>query len=241
MIDAFNYLSKEVPTLIFYETIGNANIEVTCSEIEKPTIETDAPKDFFIAGEGGAKEIVQSGKYNIITNGTISIYQSPHGAIECDFPNVEIHELIHVFGFDHSEDKRSLMNPLLNSCEQTLDSSIIVELNRLYSESNLPDLYFEDLTAVKKGRYIDFNVTIKNIGTVSAENIKFFVIEDGEIIEQKQIDEISFGAGLILRVENLRLNNLNPKEIKFVIDKDNLIRELEEKNNLAIVNMTGSN
>jgi len=241
MIEAFNYLSKEVPVISFYETPDNANIEVTCSEIEKPTIETDAPKDFFIAGEGGAKEIIQAGKYNIITNGTISLYQSPHGAIKCDFPNVEVHELIHVFGFDHSSDKKSLMNPLLNSCDQTLDSSIINELNRLCSEPNLPDLYFEDMKVVKKGRYIDFNVSIKNIGTISAENINLFVLEDGKIIEEKQIEAISFGAGLILRVENLKLNSLNPKEIRFVIDKDNLIKELDKKNNLAIVNMTHSN
>lgn len=47
MIEAFNYLSGEVPVISFYETIESPNIEVTCSEIEKPTIETDAPKDFF--------------------------------------------------------------------------------------------------------------------------------------------------------------------------------------------------
>jgi subtilase family serine protease len=31
------------------------------------------------------------------------------------------------------------------------------------------------------------------------------------------------------------LSHLDPKEIKFVIDKDSLIQELDEKNNIAIV------
>lgn len=235
MIAALDYLSGQVSFIRFKETSDNADIEITCSEIERSTVDSDSSKDFFIAGEGGAKEIIQTGKYNVITSGAISLYKSPHGAIECDFPNVEIHELIHVFGFDHSSDKNSLMNPLLNSCDQVLDPSIINELKRLYSEQNLADLYFENVTAVKKGRYLDFNVTIKNSGTINAKNINFFVFDDGELIEEKQIDEISFGAGMVFRVENLKMSHLDPKEIKFVIDKDNLINELDKKNNMVIV------
>ena len=240
MIGAFNYLSEEISYISFQETFDNPDIYVTCSEIEKLTPESDSPKDFFIAGEGGAKEIIQSGKYNIITNGTISLYKSPHGAIECDFPNIEIHELIHVFGFDHSKNKNSLMNPLLDSCDQLLDPIILEELKRLYSEKNLPDLYFEDVKAVKKGRYLDFSITIKNMGTINAKNINFLVLDDGEIIEKKEIDEINFGAGLLFEVENLKLAHLDPKEIKFVIDKDNLIQELDEKNNVVIVKSNNS-
>ena len=89
------------------------------------------------------REIVQTGRYNVITNGTVLLYKETN-AQNCDWANVELHELIHVFGFGHSNNSNSLMYPYLENCNQKLDDSIIKELTRLYSEENLADLYFDN-------------------------------------------------------------------------------------------------
>ncbi len=229
--EAFRIFSEKIEYISFIQVPENADIEVICSPNGKQ--QSSSEKDYFIAGEGGAKEIVQVGKYNIITNGTILLYKYPDDYPKCETPNIELHELVHVFGFGHSEDKKSLMNPYLVSCDQVLDGYIIDELKRLYSEKNLPDLYFEDISAVKKGRYLDFNLTVKNSGDIDAENVNLTILEDGEVIETRDLKELKFGAGIFMSVENLKLIHLNPKKITFIIDRDNEIDEINEKNNLA--------
>jgi hypothetical protein len=229
VIDAFEYLSKEVDTIVFYESL-NPDIEVSCSELKK-----DIEGDYFIAGEGGAREIFDTGRYNIINKGIISLYENPHGSIECNWPNIEIHELIHVLGFGHSPNKNSVMYHLMESCNQRLDSSIITELKRLYSEENLPDLYFEQLNVTKKGRYLDFNLTVRNSGSVTAKGVTLSILDEGKIVDTFNLDEVRYSRGIIFIVENFNLIHRDPSEIKFVIDQDNKIKELDEENNIAIV------
>jgi hypothetical protein len=227
----FQRLQEDIGVISFFETSKDPDIEVSCSQEDK----TLAGSDYFIAGEGGARKIVQTGRYNIITNGVILLYKSPHRSIKCNWPNVELHELIHVFGFGHSENPKSVMYPYLEDCSQKLDSEIIIELKRLYSEENFPDLYFEEVVAVKKGRYLDFNLTIKNSGSLDAKDIIFSVLDDQEVIQTKEIDDLRFGAGISIQVQNLKLLSRNPKEISFVIDRANNIKEIDEQNNVARV------
>ena len=228
MIEAFDELKNKVGIISFYSSINNPDIEVSCSESTKHSIE----KDYFIAGEGGAKEIIQTGRYNVITQGVILLYGEKKG-IECDWPNVELHELLHVFGFDHSPDENSLMFQYLESCSQKLDESIINTLKELYSKENLPDLYFNNVTGVKKGRYLDFNVTVKNSGTIDAENVFLAVFDGEDRLDNFDLKNIDFGAGISFSAQNLKLNSRSSNNIKLVIDADNLVKEIDEENNLA--------
>ncbi|MDP2925009.1 MAG: CARDB domain-containing protein [Nanoarchaeota archaeon] len=231
VIKAFNILSEEIGYINFYDSIKNADIEVICSENDKQKLNSE--KEFFIAGEGGAREIVKTGKNNVIINGTILLYKYSQNYKQCNAPNVEIHELIHVFGFDHSENKNSLMNPYLISCNQKIDESIVLELKRLYSESNFPDLYFEEVKAIKRGRYLDFNVTIKNSGTIDSMNTSLGVYEDGKLIESEPLGIIKFGGGVFYNVESLRISKSNPNKIVFKIDPNNTVKENDKTNNVA--------
>jgi len=232
MKEAFEELSSKVGLIKFYEVLDNADIEVICEE-EKRNIE----EEYFIAGEGGAREIIPTGRYNIISGGTVILHGNPHGFLECNWANVELHELIHVFGFNHSENPNSLMYPYLESCEQQLDETIIDKLIELYSIGNFPDLYFEDVEAVQKRKYLDFNLTIKNSGAVDARNAKFSVFEDDELIQTFDLGdeekEIKYGAGIFIKIENLKLKSANPYKISFVIDSEDLIKEVDEENNIA--------
>jgi hypothetical protein len=234
MIQAFDLLSSKVGVINFLSNseYPNPDIEVFCSLQEKLT---PGKTDFFIAGEGGAKEIVPTGRYNVINHGVILLYGNPQNAIKCNFPNTELHELIHVFGFDHSKDEKSLMYPYLKSCSQELDISIINELTSLYSQDNLPDLYFDNVSAVKKGRYLDFNITIRNSGDTTAKDVSYSVLDDGKVVETKKIDDLKLGAGIMLSVINFKLLNTNSKEIRFVIDYYNNISEIDKSNNIAVL------
>jgi len=229
--EAFIELAEKIGVINFYPVSENHDIEVSCTENFKDAIK----KDFFIAGEGGAREIIQTGRYNIILNGIILLFANPQKAVKCNWPNIEIHELIHVFGFDHSQNKESLMYPYLETCDQKLDDSIINKLKELYSEENLPDLYFSNLSVIKKGRYLDFNMTIQNSGSIDAKNAKLAIMDDGEIAETLNLSDLKFGAGIFMEIKNLKLIHRNPNEIKFLIDPSNSIKEINEENNIAFV------
>ncbi len=234
ILKAFNEISTSVELISFYESLGNSDIFISCSGESENN--TEIGEDFFVAGEGGAREVIQTGRYNIITNGTVLLYDNPHGFIKCDWPNVELHELMHVFGFDHSKNQDSLMYPYLGSCDQRLDSSIISELKRLYSQENLADLYFKDFEVVKNGRYLDFNLSIKNSGDIDANNVSFTILEDGEISDTRLIGNIKYGAGVIMEIKFFKLKNKNPDKITFIIDYKKEIKELDKQNNILSIN-----
>ncbi len=229
MIEAFDELSDKVGVINFYPVFENPDIDVSCSEDEKLSVE----EDYFVAGEGGAKEIIQTERYNVITQGIILLYGNPHKFYECEWPNIELHELLHVFGFQHSKDENSLMYPYLKSCDQKLDNCIINDLKKLYSQENLADLYFENIHGVKKGRYLDFNISIKNSGVVDAKKIILSIFDSDKRLKDFELNNISFGAGINFYVENLKLKSRNSKSIKFIIDVDDLIKEIDEENNNA--------
>ncbi len=234
MIQAFKELNKEVPLLTFVPLTRSPDIEISCDENKGKKID----EKHFVAGEGGAKEIIQTDRYNIITEGVILLYDNSKLRVKtCDYPNVELHELLHVFGFDHSEDKGNIMYPFIESCNQILDQSIIDQLNQLYSEENLPDLYFDKLEVVKKGRYIDFNLTIKNSGSIKSEEVSLTILDGENIIHERDMGEIEFGAGVTLSTTNLKLKRLNPDQIRFIIDKEDSVREIDETNNVGNIKL----
>jgi len=234
MIEAIKELENKVEKISFYPTISDPDIEITCSEENKPGIN----EKHFVAGEGGAKEIIQTNRFNIITEGVILLYENNDlRTIDCDYPNVELHELLHVFGFDHVNNKKSIMFPFIESCDQILDSLLIEKLDQLYSLENLPDLYFQNISAIKKGRYIDFNITIKNSGSVNSENVTLTILDEDKIVEERDLGKFKFGSGVSLQSTNLKLFRLNPEKITFVLDQENNIIEIDEENNIASVNL----
>lgn len=238
ILSAFSELGENVNILIFYYSLDEPDIEINCAQKNQEGIEEEINEKHFVAGEGGAKEIIQTERFNIITNGVILLYDnSKLKTIECEYPNVELHELMHVFGFDHVDNKQSLMFPFIDSCDQKLDPSLIKKLIQLYSQENFPDLYFENVSAIKKGRYLDFNVVIKNSGSVNSDNITLIILDDEKVIEERDLGKFKFGSGIFLETKNLKLNHLNPEKISFIIDSKNKVKELDENNNIVEIRL----
>ena len=86
---AFKDLAAKIPVITFYPVSDTPDIEVSCSRGNKYL----ADKEHFIAGEGGAKTIIQTEEYNVINDGVILLHTNPPGFKKCEWPNIELHEL----------------------------------------------------------------------------------------------------------------------------------------------------
>jgi hypothetical protein len=219
---AFDIIAEQTQALSFYEApFIKAQIDVACSEEKVENIESNS----FVAGEGGPKEIINSTIYPLILSGRILLFESP----KCDYPVVEIHEIMHVFGFEHINDSKSIMYPYYD-CDQTLDKEYSTSLNNLHSTKPLPDLQIETLQATKHQFYLDFNISIKNQGILDSEKMTLNIIVKNENVRKFNIEEIPVGFGRTLTVQNLKLPGFSfPQTITFLLNTTS--EEYSKENN----------
>ena len=185
----------------------------------------EAEKNVFVAGEGGPVKFLNSTLYPIILKGKVILYDES----KCDYPVTELHELFHVFGFDHINDSKMIMYPYVN-CKQIINPEIISQLIILYSIPSLPELYFANVSAIKDGKYLNISIQINNIGLAMAKQVNLEIYADGKKLKTYDFGEMDYGAGSSLHVSNLELPFSNVKIIKLVIVSS--ITELEKENNI---------
>ncbi|MBU3923330.1 MAG: matrixin family metalloprotease [Nanoarchaeota archaeon] len=222
MIKAFEIFEEKMDLISFYEIGGSADIDVECSE------GFQISESLFAAGEGGPSRIINTSFFKTIEKGSIFLYEDPM----CDYPIVELHELGHVFGFDHSEDPLNTMYNTTN-CKQRISEDMVRMIDDLYSVEALADASISELSAVKTGRYLDFNITVLNEGLVGIDAISLTIYGDGEKITTMEFGEIDIGYGRTLRASNVKLGFGSIENIDFVVDSENKVRELNEGNNFV--------
>ena len=233
--EAFSILHEKTEILSF-ETADeeDADILIGCSEESY-----EKEENLFVAGEGGPTKIVNSSLYPIILKGKVLLYDDKKYGKKsrCDYPVTELHEIIHVFGFDHINDSSKIMYPYVE-CDQRLGDDLIVSLVKLYSVEPLPELYFKNINATKSGRYLDFAASITNMGLVDAENVRLDIYEDDKLLNSFDIGDIEFGAGKIYSRTNFKLSSRASDKIEFRITCDN--KEINEENNIKELETTSS-
>jgi hypothetical protein len=226
MVEAFDIFSNEMRIISFYEeNYQNADILVGCSN---DYIQID--ENLFAAGEGGPSQIINTTNYKVIKNGKISLYKKS----ECKLPVVELHELSHVFGFDHSLDKKSIMYNISN-CDQRITPDMVRALNYLYSIPSKPELEITELSATRKGRYLNFNITVTNTGLADTNQSSLTLFADGKEFQTIDLKEIGIGFGRILSAENIKMPSRDPERVKFYVDFNKVVDELDETNNFLIL------
>jgi len=215
--------------LNFYPAnVSEARISIKCQTTE---VKPGKREKYYIAGEGGPTAIINTSLFSVIEKGEILLfYQSDN----CDKPNIELHELLHVFGFDHSADASSIMYPT-SFCNQQIPTSIVSELIRLYSIPELPDLTFVNISAMKTGSYLDFTLEIINQGLKNATKISIVLAGDNVKITNYSLKDIAYGEGRYLEVKNLKVSR-NVKELSFLIVNGD---ELNTENNLMRLSLPG--
>lgn len=218
MKEAFNMISEGTEIIYFYE-LENTNEEpdiiISCSEETKQREDSSEELKTFIAGEGGPRKYLDLNPYPLIIQGEIQIYSNRY-ATHCEEPLVELHELLHVFGFNHIDKKESILYPYL-SCNQKLDEEIIDALIELYSVPSKPELSIRNISASKAGKYLDFNIEIYNSGLINTTNIILEVISEEKSIKEFDVKTISPGVITTLNIKNLDLKSSKINSIIFRI------------------------
>ena len=223
VIMAFGIL-QEKTVLSFYQS-GNGMIRILCSSI------APQPEDagHFIAGEGGPTEIINTSIYSVILSGKVSLYREE----KCGTPNVAIHEILHALGFDHNNDKKSIMYPV-TECVQEIDDYIVEEIDKLYRADSLPDLLISKLEANKTGRYLNFEIIVGNYGFKESNGAALVVSAGGENIKEIDLGKVPIGTRKMLSVQNLRL----PRDSQIILFKvETSEKELSKENNAAELNL----
>jgi len=221
--EAFSILESR--TILDFYTAPQEEAEITifCSEIAPGS----KGQGYFVAGEGGPTEVINTTLYGVIFSGKVSFFRDER----CNKPNIAIHEILHVLGFDHNDNPNSILFPTLN-CAQTIDDSIIKDINALYSVKSAADLKIIDVDATKSGRYLNFEIEVINQGLRDADNVILSIYSDDKFVKEFDLESIGVGTRKFLTVENLRVSRSSEKII-FVIDESDVIDELFENNNVA--------
>jgi hypothetical protein len=224
IIFAFDYLARKSQVLSFYQTTEEkADVVVGCS---KESYQTE--KNVFAAGEGGPTAYIQLKNYSLIKRGKIILYERP----ECDYPVVEMHELLHVLGFAHVNNKSSIMYPYAN-CKVMVDSDIITILQEIYSQEPLADLSFDNISAIKNNIYLNISFTVANYGLKVAKGINVKIKE----IPSENIDmgELGQGEAREISIGNMRLTSASISELTLNIDYAE--KEFDKENNIKVINL----
>jgi len=217
---AFEILSERT-ILSFDEVLENPEIRILCSDVAPKAEE----KGHFIAGEGGPSEIINTTNFAVILSGKVSLYREN----KCDEPKVAIHELLHALGFDHYNNKASILYPI-TSCDQQIDSALIEMIDELYGADSLPDLVIESIEATREGRYLNFDINISNVGLVNSKDAELNLFFEDEKIANFSVGDLEIGEKKILSVENLKLPS-RADRIAFVVESND--SELSLSNNRA--------
>lgn len=219
---AFSILSEKT-ILEFSNNQDAPEIRILCSNIS-PAQEEEG---HFIAGEGGPSEIINVTQFSVILSGKVSLYRDSN----CENPNIALHEILHALGFDHNNNKNSIMYPL-TQCDQIIDQYLIDEINRLYKIESASDLAIEKLSANKTGRYLNFELTLSNLGLRPATSSLLIITSEGEFVKEFDLGFIDIGNKKILTAQNLRVPR-NAEIISFEIKSNE--PEISKDNNKADV------
>ncbi len=95
----------------------------------------------------------------------------------------------------------------------------------------LADAAISELAAIKRGEYLDFNISILNNGLIGIDNITLTIIADDREVQTMGMGNIDIGYGRTLRVTNMELPLRNVEKVDFVLDISDDVRELDENNN----------
>ncbi|MDP2672411.1 MAG: matrixin family metalloprotease [Nanoarchaeota archaeon] len=221
---AFEILENKT-ILDFYKVSDNEEILITCESRQK------IKEDYFIAGEGGPVNISRAGQFNVIFNGQVLLIRQS----ECPNPNIALHEILHALGFGHSANENNIMYEI-SECSQTLGDDIPRFIDELYSVPSQSDLAFEEVVPlIHDGKYLDLNMSVKNIGLKDSEKAFVNIYLDNEVFEKIELKELKVGAGMKITIQNLKLKTTNFNEIKFIIETD--FEELNKANNEVSFNI----
>lgn len=223
LVLAFEIISNETKILAFSQSLdNNADILVSCSKNAYQKGER-----VFMSGEGGPTKIIELSPYPLILQGRVILYNQD----DCDYPITEIHELFHVFGFEHISNSKMIMYPYLN-CKQRLNPDLINKLIELYSIEAKTEIIFSNVSVIGFLNYVNISFQVKNEGLANAENVIFEVYAGDVKVYDENFGEMNSGTGQEFKLSNLEVPK-DEKEINLLVKTDS--KEYNKENNLIKV------
>jgi len=121
--DAFNIIENSTDGIVnFVEEEVGGDISISCRESD------ETPTDGRYQTSADALPTIEG---NIITLGTLRFFVHRNCGT---WPDLEIHEILHLFAFGHVEDEWSIMDPIASRCDLgKIDDNIISCLKYTYS------------------------------------------------------------------------------------------------------------
>lgn len=192
-----------------------------------------------VVGEGGPTIAIDTGgTYTLIEGGEIFLIPTDNKCVGINRP---VHEMGHVLGLGHAPPGYGdIMFSREISCQQNITEITIDAMNDLYKVPAGPDLIIGNVSAVKKGSYLDLSFTVNNIGLMDSLQSSMSYIGDGKEIESLSVPRFSVtpriypGSGIVLTITNVKVSS-DLKELVLRLDEKNIINEMVERNNEAKV------
>jgi hypothetical protein len=229
MLKAFSEISEKTKVITFYnaDSQENAKIKIFCSSEKQ-----QKRNNTFVAGEGGPDSLINLSLYPLIESGQIYLYGLKYQE-QCDYPVVELHELMHVFGFNHIEDKSSILYPYV-SCDQKITDEMISELTKIYSLSAKADLLIANASASKGGVYLNFQISTQNRGLIKASNVELEIYDNSnnKKIGNFSLRELEPGETSTITLQNYMLPSRNTDNLKFKV-KTSTLEYFYENNEIS--------
>lgn len=210
ILNALQIVTNQTGVIYFYESDSPPMIIVYCSEQKG-----EQRNNSFVAGEGGPNKVIELDLYPLIIDGKIYLYDSKTPD-KCSYPVVELHELMHVFGFDHLADQSTILYPYVD-CNQRLTSNIVDELKRLYSVKAESDIQVKNLNVTTSGRYLNFEIIVSSKGLIKAENVNLEIYDTKGKIGNYSLGNIDTGVSQSLTIKNMPLPLRQVTDLTFKI------------------------
>lgn len=190
-----------------------------------------------VVGEGGPTRAIDTGSgFTLIEAGEVFLIPTEN---ECVGVNRPVHEIGHVLGLGHAPPGyKDIMFSKEISCNQGITSVTTVALEKIYEKKALSDLTITQVTATKKGGFIDVSFVIKNRGLLESPKTTIGFVGDGKVIESltpprfSSVPKILPGSGVTSRITNARIDS-GLVELVIKIDPDSHVEEFDEGNNAA--------
>jgi hypothetical protein len=116
-----------------------------------------------------------------------------------------------------------------------LGDDIPAFINEIYSIPSLPDLAFENASGIMHGKYLDANMSIRNLGILDAPASSVLIYADDKLIKEVSVEKLEVGYGSKISLVNIWVNKLSISEIRFVINSS--FEEMTILNNKITLNL----
>ena len=191
---------------------------------------------------------IDTGSYELITSAQIQILRSYAGGQfdDTDMTNIAMHELGHVLGLEHSNSTNDVMYPVLEIPSKRLmqiSPSYSEFLHQVYQTQPNPDLSFyrnvnatkfSEKSILRESFYFNVSFAVKNVGLSDSPATSVSVFTDENFIIDQAIPSLEPGTYYQISLGNIASKS-DFSYIKLVIDRNDLIDEINKTNNALVV------